>query len=131
VLKKIKELIRIRNEAQNLTQLTQEEYEKSLSFNSYFNEDDNNCHIDSSSSQYRIFSDALQVELHRKCDLGPRANVNTTKTNNQGQPDKIQNKDNGKEITTMKRKYDQQVAKKIYVEHKETEKISSSFNLEN
>jgi hypothetical protein len=41
--------------------VTQDDYEKSLSFNSYFNEDDNNNHPDSSSSQYRAFSDALQA----------------------------------------------------------------------
>jgi hypothetical protein len=111
--------------------VTQDEYEKSLSFNSYFNEDDNNSPNDSSSSQYRVFSDALQAELHRKYDLRPRMNVNTNKVNNQGQQDKIQNKDKGKEITTTKQKYDQQAAKKIDAEHKETEKISSSFNLEN
>jgi hypothetical protein len=111
--------------------VTQDEYEKSLSFNSYFNEDDNNNQTDTSSSQYRVFSDALQAELHKKYDLRPRTNVNTTKTNNQGQPDKIQNKDKGKEITVSKQKYDHQAAKKTDAEHKETEKISSSFNLEN
>jgi hypothetical protein len=84
--------------------VTQDDYEKYLSFNSYFNEDDNNNHYDSSSSQYRAFSDALQAELHRKYDLRPRTNVNTTKTNNQGQPEKTQNKDKGKEITTCKTK---------------------------
>jgi hypothetical protein len=76
--------------------VTQDEYEKYLSFNSYFNEDDNNSPNDSSSSQYRVFSDALQAELHRKYDLRPRTNVNTNKVNNQGQQDKIQNKDKGK-----------------------------------
>jgi hypothetical protein len=108
--------------------VTQDEYEKSLSFNSYFNEDDNNNQINPSSSQYRVFSDALQAELHKKYDLRPRKNVNTTKTNNQGQSDKTQNKDKGKEITVSKQKYDQQATKKTDTKHKETEKISSSFN---
>jgi hypothetical protein len=58
--------------------VTQDDYEKSVSFNSYFNEDDNNNnHLDSSSPQYRAFSDALQAKLHRKYDLRPRTNVNT------------------------------------------------------
>jgi hypothetical protein len=35
--------------------VTHDEYEKSLSFNSYFNEYDNNSLNDSSSSQYRVF----------------------------------------------------------------------------
>jgi hypothetical protein len=86
--------------------VTQDDYEKYLSFNSYFNEDDNNNHSDSSSSQYRAFSYALQDELHRKYDLRPRTNVNTTKMNNQGQLKKTQNKDKGKEITPTKQKYD-------------------------
>jgi len=98
--------------------LTQEEYDKSLSFNSYFNEDDNNSHTDSSSYQYRILSDALQVELRRKYDLIPRTNVNTTKTNNQVQTDKFKNKYKGKEITTVKQKYDQHDINKIDAKHK-------------
>jgi hypothetical protein len=36
-----------------------------------------------SSSQYRIFSDALQAKLHKKYELRPRENG--TKINNQGQ----------------------------------------------
>jgi len=75
--------------------LTQDDYEKFVSFNSYFNEDNNNNkHPDSSSPQYRAFCDALQVELHRKYDLIPRTSVNT-KTHNQGQLEKTQNKDKG------------------------------------
>jgi hypothetical protein len=46
--------------------LTQDEYEKSLIFNQYFDEDDNKNQTDTSSSQYRTFSDALQDELHKK-----------------------------------------------------------------
>ena len=49
--------------------LTQEEHEKSLSFNSYFNEHVNNNHTNSSSSQYRIFLDVVQAELHRNMTL--------------------------------------------------------------
>jgi hypothetical protein len=37
------------------------DYEKSLGFNSYFNEDDNYNQNDTFSSQYRAFSDALQA----------------------------------------------------------------------
>jgi hypothetical protein len=83
--------------------VTQEEYEKSLSFNSYFNEYDNNIPNDTSSSEYRICSDVLQEEFHRKYDLRPRTNVNTTKTNNQGHPDKVLNKDKGKKIAVSKK----------------------------
>ena len=83
--------------------VTQDQYEKYLSINSYFNEDDNNNHGDSSSSQYKAFSDALQAKLHRKYDLIPRTNVNTTKRNTQGQPKKTQNKDKGKEIAIPKK----------------------------
>jgi hypothetical protein len=49
--------------------LTQDEYEKSLSFNQYFDEEDNKNQTEMSSSQYRLFSDALQDELHKKYDL--------------------------------------------------------------
>jgi hypothetical protein len=80
--------------------VTLDDYEKYLIFNSYFNEDDNNNHLDWSSSQYRAFSYALKVELHRKYELRPRTNVNATKMNNQGQPEKTQNKDKGKKSTT-------------------------------
>jgi hypothetical protein len=73
----------------------------------------------------------LQAELHRKYNLRPRNTTNETKIKSQGWPDKIQNKDKGKEITVSKQKSNQQTTKKIDVEHKETEKISSSFNLEN
>jgi hypothetical protein len=42
--------------------VTQEEYEKSLSFNSYFNEDDNNNQMIHHHLNIGIFSDALQDE---------------------------------------------------------------------
>jgi len=87
--------------------VTQDEYEISFRFNSYFNENDNYNENETSSSHYRVLSYALQVELHKKFDLGPRTIVNTTKKNNQGHLDKIQNKDKGKEITVSKQKYDQ------------------------
>jgi len=49
--------------------VTQDEYEKSLRFESYFNEDDNNNHHDSSSSQYRAFSNELaRMETERRTD---------------------------------------------------------------
>jgi hypothetical protein len=76
--------------------VTQDEYKKYLIFNSYFNDEDKNNQINPSSSQYRVFSYSLQDELHKKYDLRPRPNVNTTKTSNQGQVDKIQNKDKEK-----------------------------------
>jgi len=41
--------------------VTQGEYDKSLSFNSYFNEDDNNNQTDMHLSQYRVFLYALQA----------------------------------------------------------------------
>jgi hypothetical protein len=41
--------------------VTQDEYEKYLIFNSYFNEDDKKNNVDSSSSQYKSFSYSLQA----------------------------------------------------------------------
>jgi hypothetical protein len=79
--------------------LTQDEYENSLSFNQYFYEDDNKNQTDTSSSQYRAFSYALQDEIHKKYDLRPRSNENASKNNNQGQLDKAQNIDKEKEVT--------------------------------
>jgi len=80
--------------------LNQDEYEKYLSFNQYFDEDDNKNQVDMSSSQYRIFSNALQYKLHKKYDLGPRENG--TIKNNQDRSNKVQNNDKGKEDSSLK-----------------------------
>jgi hypothetical protein len=43
----------------------------------------------------------------------------------------IQNKYKGKEVTVSKQNSDQQSIKKTYAEHKETNKMITSFDLEN
>ena len=109
--------------------LTQDEYEKYLSFNQYFDEEDNNNQTEMPPSQYSLFTNSLQVEAPKKYDIRPR--VYETKTKNQGQPDKVLNKDKGKEVSSSEKKPDHQVVKKLVVEDKEIEKINNSFNLEN
>jgi hypothetical protein len=79
--------------------VTQEEYEQSLSFGQFFNEENIN-NVDTPSPQYRLFSDAIQVELHNKYDLGPRPKNN--KVVDSSQPKKILTKDKSKEVYCFK-----------------------------
>jgi hypothetical protein len=107
--------------------VTQEEYEQSLSFGQFFNEENVN-NVDTPSPQYRLFSDAIQVELHNKYDLRPRPKNN--KVVDSSQPKKILIKDKSKEATAAKQQSDQPTTKVTKIEPKEPEKSVSSFNLE-
>eukprot|EP01018_Ginkgo_biloba_P001515 Gb_17820 [translate_table: standard] len=56
--------------------LTQDEYEESMACHDQINNFDERLLDDYFSSQYRLFVDALQAELHHKYDLRPRVNQN-------------------------------------------------------
>jgi hypothetical protein len=122
---------------ENNPHVTQEEYEQSLSFGQFFDEENIN-NLDDSSSQYRLFVDAIHVELHNKYDLRPRPK----KVVDQNPPKKILTRDKSNEASASKQPIDQPTVKthpitKIQattkekeIEPKEPEKYVGTFNLE-
>jgi hypothetical protein len=92
---------------ENSPHVTQEEYEQSLSFGQYFDEENIN-NVDTPSSQYRLFLDAIHAELHNKYDLRPRSK----KVVDQNPPKKILTKDKSNEASASKQPINQPIAYK-------------------
>jgi hypothetical protein len=132
-----KEEINLVDDDENNPHITQEDYDQSLSFGQFFDEENLN-NMDYSSSQYRLFVDAIHVELHNKYDLRPRSK----KVVDQNPPKKILTRDKSNEFSASKQPIDQPSVKNQHItkiqtiikeketKPKEPEKSIGTFNME-